>query len=104
MDADLSHQPRYIPKMIDLLLATNADVVIGCRYVFGGSLADEWRLHGRLLSGWANLYVNAILGRQIRDATSGFKVWQAQALDKIGLDDLCSAGYSFQVEMNYQVN
>ncbi len=101
MDADLSHQPEYIPPMIEKLLDEDADVVIGSRYVPGGSLADDWQLHRRLLSGWANFYVNAILGLKVRDATAGFKVWQAPILDKIGLDKIRSNGYSFQVEMNY---
>jgi dolichol-phosphate mannosyltransferase len=101
MDADLSHQPEYIPSMIDKLKVDDADVVIGSRYVPGGSLADDWKLHRRLLSGWANFYVNAILGLKVRDATAGFKIWRTPILDKIGLDKIRSNGYSFQVEMNY---
>jgi dolichol-phosphate mannosyltransferase len=101
MDADLSHQPEYIPPMLDMLISEDADVVIGSRYVAGGSLADDWKLHRRLLSGWANFYVNAILGLKVRDATAGFKIWRAPILDKIGLDKIRSNGYSFQVEMNY---
>ena len=101
MDADLSHAPEYIPQMLGVLLATNAGAVIGSRYVPGGSLANEWKFHRRLLSGWANFYVNAILGLGIRDATAGFKIWRADVLAKIGLDTLHSTGYSFQVEMNY---
>jgi dolichol-phosphate mannosyltransferase len=101
MDADLSHQPEYVPAMITKLIDEDADVVIGSRYVPGGSLADDWKLHRRLLSGWANFYVNAILGLKVRDATAGFKVWRAPILDKIGLDKIRSNGYSFQVEMNY---
>jgi dolichol-phosphate mannosyltransferase len=102
MDADLSHQPQYIPRMIAMLVEEDADVVIGSRYVTGGSLADEWALPRRLLSAWANFYVNAILGMRIRDATAGFKVWRASMLGKIGLDGVGSQGYSFQVEMNYR--
>jgi dolichol-phosphate mannosyltransferase len=101
MDADLSHQPEYVPAMITKLIDEDADVVIGSRYVPGGSLADDTKLHRRLLSGWANFYVNAILGLKVRDATAGFKVWRAPILDKIGLDKIRSNGYSFQVEMNY---
>lgn len=101
MDADLSHQPEYIPGMLGVLLSCDAGVVIGSRYVSGGSLATEWKLHRRLLSGWANFYVNTILGLGVRDATAGFKLWRSEVLEKIGLDELQSAGYSFQVEMNY---
>jgi dolichol-phosphate mannosyltransferase len=101
MDADLSHQPEYIPQMLGVLMSANAGVVIGSRYVPGGSLANEWKLHRRALSGWANFYVNTILGLGIRDATAGFKLWRRDALEALELDKLQSAGYSFQVEMNY---
>jgi len=83
------------------MLSTDAGVVIGSRYVAGGSLAEEWKLHRRLLSGWANFYVNAILGLGVRDATAGYKMWRREVLEKIGLDNVSSSGYSFQVEMNY---
>jgi dolichol-phosphate mannosyltransferase len=102
MDADLSHSPEYIPSMLDTIVEQDAGAVIGSRYVPGGSLADEWKLHRRLLSGWANLYVNVILGMGVRDATAGFKVWNAEVLRTILDGDLTSAGYSFQVEMNYR--
>lgn len=101
MDADLSHQPEYIPQMLGVMMSTSAGVIIGSRYVSGGSLSDEWKFHRRLLSGWANFYVNAILGLGVRDATAGFKLWRRELLEKLGLDRLTSAGYSFQVEMNY---
>ncbi|MBT8228545.1 MAG: polyprenol monophosphomannose synthase [Dactylosporangium sp.] len=101
MDADLSHQPEYIPQLLGVILSTTAGVVIGSRYVPGGSLADEWKFHRRLLSGWANFYVNAVLGLGVRDATAGFKLWRRELLERLGLDQLTSAGYSFQVEMNY---
>ncbi|MEV0646761.1 polyprenol monophosphomannose synthase [Phytomonospora sp. NPDC050363] len=101
MDADLSHPPEYIPALLGGLLSTGASMVIGSRYVSGGSLADEWKLHRRFLSGWANVYVNTILGLHIRDATAGFKIWTREALVAAELDNLHSQGYSFQVEMNY---
>ncbi|MBN1170726.1 MAG: polyprenol monophosphomannose synthase [Micromonosporaceae bacterium] len=101
MDADLSHQPEYIPQMLGVMMSTTAGVVIGSRYVPGGSLANEWKFHRRLLSGWANFYVNTILGLGVRDATAGFKLWRRELLEQIDLDQLTSAGYSFQVEMNY---
>lgn len=101
MDADLSHPPEYVPSLLGGLLSTGASMVIGSRYVSGGSLADEWQLHRRFLSGWANLYVNTILGLHIRDATAGFKIWTREALAAVDLEALHSKGYSFQVEMNY---
>lgn len=101
MDADFSHSPEYIPQMLGVMLATDADVVIGSRYVPGGSLDERWEWNRRLLSWWANLYSRAILGLRIRDMTAGFKMWRRSALETIGLDNVRSNGYSFQVEMAY---
>lgn len=101
MDADFSHSPRYIPQMLGVMLATNADVVIGSRYVPGGTLDEGWGWGRRLISWWANLYSRAILGLRIRDMTAGFKLWQRNALLGIELDSIRSNGYSFQVEMAY---
>lgn len=102
MDADLSHKPEYIPQMLGALRSTCAGVAIGSRYVAGGSLAEEWGFLRRLLSGWANFYVNTILGLRIRDVTAGFKLWHRPVLESLHLESLRSAGYSFQVEMNYR--
>lgn len=102
MDADLSHPPEYIPQMLGTLLATRAGVVIGSRYVTGGVLAEEWALHRRLLSGWANFYVQRLLSMRIRDVTAGFKLWRAESLSDVDLNAIRSNGYSFQVEMNYR--
>ena len=101
MDADFSHSPTYIPQMLGVMLATDADVVIGSRYVPGGSLDEGWGWWRRLLSWWANLYSRMILGLRIRDMTAGFKLWKREALVQIGLDNIRSNGYTFQVEMAY---
>jgi dolichol-phosphate mannosyltransferase len=101
MDADFSHSPAYISQMLGVMLATEAHVVIGSRYVPGGSLDEGWGPGRRLLSWWANLYSRAILGLRIRDMTAGFKLWRRATLQEIGLDDVRSNGYSFQVEMAY---
>lgn len=101
MDADFSHSPAYIPQMLGVILATDADVVIGSRYVPGGSLDARWEWNRRFLSWWANLYSRAILGLRIRDMTAGFKLWRRSALEAIGLENIRSNGYSFQVEMAY---
>jgi dolichol-phosphate mannosyltransferase len=102
MDADLSHPPEYIPQMVGALKSTRAGVVIGSRYVTGGVLAEEWGLHRRLLSGWANFYVQRLLSMRIRDVTAGYKLWDAGTLRDLSLDSVRSNGYSFQVEMNYR--
>jgi dolichol-phosphate mannosyltransferase len=102
MDADLSHPVTVIPEMVRLLERTDAGVVLGSRYVAGGSAAGEWAWYRRLLSAWANLYVNVILRLHVKDATAGFKAWRADALRKIDVESIRSNGYAFQVEMNYR--
>ncbi|MGW7543714.1 polyprenol monophosphomannose synthase [Streptomyces sp. NPDC054770] len=102
MDADLSHPASVIPAMVDTLLTRNAAVVIGSRYVAGGSTATEWPWHRKALSAWANWYVNAILRLGVKDSTAGFKAWRAEALRAIDLPSVHSNGYSFQVEMNHR--
>jgi len=101
MDADFSHSPRYIVQMIGVMLATDADVVIGSRYVPGGTLDERWEWGRRLMSWWANYYSRLILDLRIRDMTAGFKLWKREALLNIGLANIRSNGYSFQVEMAY---
>ena len=101
MDADFSHAPHYILQMVGVMLSTTADVVIGSRYVPGGTLDQGWGFWRRLLSRWANFYSRMILGLRIRDMTAGFKLWRREALLNIGLETIRSNGYSFQVEMAY---
>ena len=102
MDSDLSHAPEYLPQMLGTLLATDADVVIGSRYVCGASLASEWAWHRKALSGFANMYVRVLLHLGVRDVTAGFKLWRSSALTAIDIASVRSNGYSFQVEMNYR--
>ncbi|WP_067966670.1 polyprenol monophosphomannose synthase [Nocardiopsis trehalosi] len=102
MDADLSHPPGYLPHLLGTMLSTGAGVVIGSRYVPGGSLSEQWGVRRRLLSGWANAYVKTILAMPIRDVTAGFKLWRREALLAIDLADIRSSGYSFQVEMHFR--
>jgi dolichol-phosphate mannosyltransferase len=100
MDSDLSHGPRYLPQMLGTLLSAEADVVVGSRYVAGGSTGAEWPLARRALSAFANSYVRLLLRLAVRDATAGYKLWRASALQAIGLGSVRSNGYSFQVEMS----
>lgn len=102
MDADLSHPPECVPQMLGVALATGAGAVVGSRYVPGGRLEADWGLHRKLLSGWANFYVNTILNMRMRDVTAGFKLWNAQTLRELDLETIHSNGYSFQVEMAYR--
>ncbi len=102
MDADLSHQPEAIPGMLGAMLATDAGLVIGSRYIAGGSLSENWGLYRRLLSRGASAYVNGILHTRIADTTGGFKVWRADALKSIDLAHVRNMGFAFQIEMNYR--
>ena len=102
MDSDLSHAPEYLPQMLGTLLASNADVVIGSRYVSGASLAKEWSWRRKALSGFANTYVRVLLRLGIRDVTAGYKLWRDSALETLEVGRVRSNGYSFQVEMNYR--
>jgi len=100
MDADLSHPVSVIPTMVDRIRTSGAALVIGSRYVAGGSTATEWPWHRKALSAWANFYVGLILGLKVKDSTAGFKAWTADALNQIVVTSVQSNGYSFQVEMN----
>ena len=100
MDCDFSHAPRYIPEMLEAIKET--DVVIGSRYVAGGKLDERISTVRYLQSWWANtVYAQTILNLKLKDATSGFRCWRANALRGIDLDAIASNGYSFQIEMAY---
>ncbi|MFJ2033600.1 polyprenol monophosphomannose synthase [Streptosporangium sp. NPDC087985] len=97
MDADGSHQPEELPKLLDAL-ADGADLVIGSRWVPGGKVVN-WPGSREFLSRGANAYTRLMLGVRVRDATAGFRVYRASTLEKIGLDDVESQGYCFQVDL-----
>ncbi len=101
MDADFSHQPKYLPMMLEIL-AGEADLVIGSRYVLGGSVAPEWNFLRRWLSRFANqYYIRNLLGLPVQDATGGFRAWRNFTLEKVSTGKLLSSGYAFQVEKAY---
>lgn len=100
MDADFSHQPHYIPHLLEAL--QQHDLVIGSRFVRGGSVDQSWGWYRQLLSWWANrVYTPTILGMPVYDATGGFKAWRAETLIGMDIARVQSNGYVFQVEMNY---
>ncbi|WP_405778044.1 polyprenol monophosphomannose synthase [Streptomyces sp. NBC_00859] len=101
MDADGSHPAHVVPQLLGTALATDAGFVVGSRYVGGGSLDDDWGLHRKALSRFANQYARTVLGTRIRDITAGFNLWRAQTLRAVDLTTLGSAGYSFQVELKF---
>ena len=100
MDADFSHSPQYILQFLEAV--QDCDVVVGSRYVSGGSLDERWSWWRHFLSWWANsVYTRLILGVKVKDATAGFKCWRRATLEGIGLDRVRSNGYVFQVEMAF---
>jgi dolichol-phosphate mannosyltransferase len=102
MDTDFSHPPEYIPSMLEALYERDADLVIGSRYVRGGSVDESWGIHRKLLSFWANrIYVRTILGLPVNDATAGFRLWRREALIGLGLERVNSSGYVYLVELAY---
>ncbi|MGW2517210.1 polyprenol monophosphomannose synthase [Streptomyces sp. NPDC001617] len=102
MDADGSHPVEAVPRMLGTAVASGVGLVVGSRYVEGGSLDEEWGRHRVLLSRFANRYARTVLGTKIRDITAGFNLWSAATLRDIDLTTLDSAGYSFQVELKFK--
>jgi dolichol-phosphate mannosyltransferase len=95
-DADGSHQPEYLPAILERL--RTADAVKGSRYVKGGS-TKGWPVHRELLSRGGNLWTQLMLGLPVKDATGGLVAWRATTLQGMGLDGIEAAGYGFQVEL-----
>ncbi len=100
MDADGSHDPKYLPQML-ALAEDGADVVVGSRYVPGGG-TENWGIFRKLLSRGGSLYARTVLGVELRDVTAGFIAWRRTALEAIDLSTITSNGYSFQIEMKYR--
>lgn len=96
MDADGSHQPEQLHRLLEAL--DDADLVIGSRWVPGGSVVN-WPRHRELLSRGGNLYVRLLLGITVRDATAGFRLFRRQTLEKIDLAKVRSTGYVFQTDL-----
>ena len=101
MDADLSHNPEYLPALAEA--ASRYDVVIGSRYLTGVSVVN-WPLHRIFLSAFANRYVRAVTRVSATDCTSGFRCWRREALERIPLDAMVSNGYAFIVEMLFEAS
>jgi dolichol-phosphate mannosyltransferase len=99
MDSDLSHDPGALPSL--LAAAEDHDLVIGSRYVPGGSI-PQWGLHRRLLSRGGNVYSAVMLGVPVKDMTSGFRVYRAPLLRTMELESIRADGYGFQIEMTYR--
>jgi dolichol-phosphate mannosyltransferase len=100
MDADGSHLPEYLDVIV-AAASRSGGMAIGSRYISGGSV-QGWPLHRRLLSWGANLYCQMVLGLPVRDTTSGYRCYTRCAIECIGLSNVRSQGYSFQIEMVYR--
>ena len=100
MDSDLSHDPDAIPTLV-APLSEGCDLVIGSRYVAGGSIPD-WSLPRRLLSRGGNLYAGSLLGLGVKDSTAGFRAYAAPLLHRIDLSTIRADSYGFQIEMTYR--
>ena len=99
MDADFSHDPEKLVEMVGAL--ENADVVLGSRYVPGGSVDREWSLWRKWLSAFGNTYARVLLGFPLRDVTTGYRLWRREALQGMPLHRIRANGYVFLVEMAY---
>ena len=101
MDADLSHNPVDVPRLI--AATAQAEFAIGSRYVPGGRI-ENWPARRRMLSAFANRYIRAITKLTIRDCTSGFRCWRREALEQLPLASIRSEGYSFIVELAWEAS
>jgi dolichol-phosphate mannosyltransferase len=99
MDADFSHDPKYLPRFVDEIVEN--DLVIGSRYVPGGATPD-WKLSRRIISRIGNGVARTVLGLPVRDCTTGYKCYRREALASIDLDGIDLVGYGFLIETTYQ--
>jgi len=99
MDADFSHEPAYLPRLLES--AERADLTIGSRYVAGGGIGD-WGVLRRAISRGGSAYARLVLGVGVHDLTGGFKCFRREVLEAIDLDSVRSRGYAFQVELTYR--
>ena len=102
MDADFSHDPQVLPALL-AAVADGADVSVGSRYVPGGSVPN-WTLSRRLLSRWGNGYAKFMLRLRVKDATTAFRVYRAELLERIDIDGTRANGYLFQIETAYRLS
>ncbi|SHG96101.1 polyprenol monophosphomannose synthase [Winogradskyella jejuensis] len=101
MDADFSHAPKDLLRLYDKVSSTDADVVIGSRYIKGVNVVN-WPLTRILLSYGASLYVKLITGMRVQDPTAGFICYKRKVLETINLDEIKFIGYAFQIEMKFK--
>jgi dolichol-phosphate mannosyltransferase len=100
MDADFSHDPKYLPKFLEAM-EQGADLCLGSRRVEGGGTVN-WGLTRQAISSGGSFYARTILGIDVRDVTGGFKCFRRTVLESIDLDSVKSSGYAFQIELTYR--
>ncbi len=100
MDADFSHDPKFLPEMLRVAEEEGVDLVLGSRYLAGANVVN-WPIRRLLLSYWANWYARIVTGMRLKDSTGGFKVFRRRVLESIDLSAVRSDGYGFQIEMNF---
>lgn len=100
MDADFSHDPRYLPDFLKAI--EEADLVIGSRYIPGGD-TPNWSFTRRMISGCGNIFARFMLGIPVHDCTAGYRCYRREVLESIDLETIQSQGYAFQVELAYRV-
>ena len=101
MDADLSHRPVDLPRLVAKL--ADVDAAVGSRYTTGGG-TENWNFGRKLISRFGSLYARTILGIPVNDLTGGFNAWSREILETVPLDDVKSEGYSFQIELKFRAH
>jgi dolichol-phosphate mannosyltransferase len=101
MDADFSHKPTDLPRFLEALEQTGADLCLGSRRVTGGGTVN-WGVGRQIISAGGSFYARTILGIPVRDVTGGFKCFRRKVLETLPLDDIRSSGYGFQIELTYR--
>lgn len=100
MDADFSHNPKDVPRLVDAVKSQEVGMVVGSRYVKGGGFKN-WNKYRLMLSYGASLYTRLITGMPVKDPTAGFVIYNSDVLRKMDLDKITFVGYAFQIEMKY---
>ncbi len=103
MDADFSHDPAVLPRLVGPVVDGTADLVIGSRYTAGGGVED-WGIGRRVISRGGSLFARTVLGLGPRDLTGGFKAWRATTLAAVPFDGVHAGGYVFQIEMTFRAS
>jgi dolichol-phosphate mannosyltransferase len=103
MDADMSHDPKYVPPMLHKMENENLDLIVGSRYVKGGGV-ENWGPDRKAISRFGSLYAKSILGSKLNDMTGGFNIYRASIFKSLDLNQIKAHGYLFNIEMKYRVN